>query len=47
MEEICQVMNLNLPEKDHLSVILEKSLKSEGYEIQVFNGSVSMLVTLL
>ena len=30
-----------LPEKDHLSVILEKSLKSEGYEIQVFNGSVS------
>ena len=30
-----------LPEKDHLSVILEKSLESEGYEIQVFNGSVS------
>ena len=30
-----------LPEKDHLSVILEKSLKFEGYEIQVFNGSVS------
>ena len=30
-----------LPEKDHLSVILEKSLKSEGYETQVFNGSVS------
>ena len=30
-----------LPEKDHLSVVLEKSLKSEGYEIQVFNGSVS------
>ena len=30
-----------LPEKDHLSVILEKSLKSEGYQIQVFNGSVS------
>ena len=30
-----------LPEKNHLSVILEKSLKSEGYEIQVFNGSVS------
>ena len=30
-----------LPEKDHLSVILEKSLNSEGYEIQVFNGSVS------
>ena len=30
-----------LPERDHLSVILEKSLKSEGYKIQVFNGSVS------
>ena len=30
-----------LPEEDHLSVILEKSLKSEGYQIQVFNGSVS------
>ncbi len=30
-----------LPEEDHLSVILEKSLKSEGYKIQVFNGSVS------
>ena len=30
-----------LPEEYHLSVILEKSLKSEGYEIQVFNGSVS------
>ena len=30
-----------LPEEDHLSIILEKSLKSEGYEIQVFNGSVS------
>ena len=30
-----------LPEKDHLSIILEKSLKSEGYETQVFNGSVS------
>ena len=30
-----------LPEEDNLSVILEKSLKSEGYEIQVFNGSVS------
>ena len=30
-----------LPEEEHLSVILEKSLKSEGYEIQVFNGSVS------
>ena len=30
-----------LPEENHLSVILEKSLKSEGYKIQVFNGSVS------
>ena len=30
-----------LPEEDHLSVILEKSLKSEGYETQVFNGTVS------
>ena len=30
-----------LSEEDHLSVILEKSLKSEGYETQVFNGSVS------
>ena len=30
-----------LAEEDHLSVILEKSLKSEGYKIQVFNGSVS------
>ena len=30
-----------LHEEDHLSVILEKSLKSEGYETQVFNGSVS------
>jgi acyl-CoA thioesterase-1 len=30
-----------LPEEDHLSVILEKSLRSEGYKIQVFNGSVS------
>ena len=30
-----------LPEEDHLSIILEKSLKSEGYQIQVFNGSVS------
>ena len=30
-----------LPEENHLSVILEKSLNSEGYETQVFNGSVS------
>ncbi len=30
-----------LIEENHLSVILEKSLNSEGYETQVFNGSVS------
>ena len=30
-----------LPEDDHLSFVLEKSLKSEGYEIQIFNGSIS------
>ena len=30
-----------LPEENHLSVILEKNLNSEGYETQVFNGSVS------
>ena len=30
-----------LNKDNHLSVVLEKSLKSEGYEIQVFNGSVS------
>ena len=30
-----------LPEDDHLSVILEKSLKSDKYEIQIFNGSIS------
>ncbi len=30
-----------LPEEYHLSIILEKSLNSEGYQIQVFNGSVS------
>ena len=30
-----------LPEEDHLSVVLEKSLKSEGFEIQIFNGSIS------
>ena len=30
-----------LPEDDHLSVVLEKKLKSEGYEIQIFNGSIS------
>ena len=28
-------------EEDHLSVVLEQNLKSEGYEIQVFNGSIS------
>jgi len=30
-----------LPEDDHLSVVLEKSLKSDGYEIQIFNSSIS------
>ena len=30
-----------LPNKHHLSVILEKNLKSEGYDIKVINGSVS------
>ena len=30
-----------LPEDDHLSVVLEKSLKFDGYEIQIFNGSIS------
>ena len=30
-----------LPEDDHLSVVLEKSLKSDKYEIQIFNGSIS------
>ena len=30
-----------LPEDDHLSVVLEKSLKSDGNEIQIFNGSIS------
>ena len=30
-----------LPNKNHLSVILEKNLKSEGYDIKVINGSVS------
>ena len=30
-----------LPEENNLSVVLEKSLKSEGYEIQIFNGSIS------
>ena len=30
-----------LNKENHLSVVLEKSLKSEGYKIQVFNGSVS------
>ena len=31
----------SLPEDDHLSVVLEKSLKSDKYEIQIFNGSIS------
>ena len=30
-----------LPSEHHLSVILEKNLKSEGYDIKVINGSVS------
>ena len=30
-----------LSKDNHLSVVLEKSLKNEGYEIQVFNGSIS------
>ena len=30
-----------LPEDDHLSVVLEKSLKSDKYEIEIFNGSIS------
>ena len=30
-----------LPEEDHLSVVLEKSLKSDKYEIKIFNGSIS------
>ena len=30
-----------LPNEYHLSVILEKNLKSEGYDIKVINGSVS------
>ena len=30
-----------LPKDDHLSVVLEKSLKSDGYEIQIFNSSIS------
>ena len=30
-----------LPEDDHLSVVLEKILKSDKYEIQIFNGSIS------
>ena len=30
-----------LPEDDHLSVVLEKSLNFDGYEIQIFNSSIS------
>ena len=30
-----------LPNEHHLSVILEKNLQSEGYDIKVINGSVS------
>ena len=31
----------SLPVEQHLSVVLEKNLKSEGYKIEVINGSVS------
>ena len=30
-----------LPNKQHLSVVLEQNLRSEGYDIEVINGSVS------
>ena len=30
-----------LPKHEHLSVILEKQLKSDGYEIEVYNESIS------
>ena len=30
-----------LPEEHHLSVVLEDNLKSEGYNIEVINGSIS------
>ena len=30
-----------LPEEDHLSVVLEDNLKSEGYNIKVINGTIS------
>ena len=30
-----------LPNEQHLSVVLEQNLKSEGYKIEVINGSVS------
>ena len=30
-----------LPEEDHLSVVLEDNLKSDGYNIKVINGSIS------
>jgi len=31
----------SLSEEHHLSIVLEKNLKSEGYDIEVINGSVS------
>ena len=30
-----------LPEEEHLSVVLEQSLRSEGHDIEIINGSVS------
>ena len=30
-----------LPKEQHLSVVLQKSLKIEGYNIEIVNGSVS------
>ena len=30
-----------LPNEQHLSVVLEQDLRSEGYDIEVINGSVS------
>ena len=30
-----------LPNEQHLSVVLEQNLRSEGYDIEVINGSVS------
>ena len=35
-----------LPEEHHLSVVLEDNLKSEGYNIEVINGSISGTTSL-